>query len=168
MGMTIEEKRRRVRHVTETMIQEVGLINITRIDLCERAGIPDGSFLHIMGCSFSDFISTFNKSVNNHHARVKSRVLPEQRRQQILLVAVDLAIKHGYIKLTRQQIAQQAGVTDSLVTKYFSTMPKLRRDILRYAVRNEILPVIAQGLANNDPHVKKASEALKIRARNSI
>lgn len=87
---------------------------------------------------------------------------------QILAAALEIAPKQGYSRLTRDDIAGRAKVPPSLITYHFGTMPELRRQIMREAVRVECLPVIAQGLACRDKHALKASEALRVRALDSV
>ena len=43
-------------------------------------------------------------------------------------------------------------------------MTQLRRDIMRYAVREGLAEIVAQGLANGDDHAKKAPAELKATA----
>jgi len=94
----------------------------------------------------------------------KKRETPAARKGQILLAAVELAKEVGYNKMTRDDIAIKAGVSMGLVTHYFETMIQLRRDVMRYARNNDIPEIIAQGIANQDKHAKKAPEALKQKA----
>ena len=49
-------KREKVKQTAIDMVEEAGLINLSRSALCARAGIPDGSFPHVMGCNFSEFV----------------------------------------------------------------------------------------------------------------
>ena len=70
----------------------------------------------------------------------------------------------GYTKVTRDAVADAAGVSMGLVSRYFGTMKNLRRDIIRYAIRNDIAEIIAQGLANGDDHARKAPANLKAKA----
>lgn len=157
-----------VKQTAIEMAAEVGLINLSRRDLCERAGIPDGSFPHVMGCTFSEFVVELqDEGIDSGVTLVevnKTRVSPKLRREQILAAAVELAKTDGYHKMTRDDIAKRAGVSTGLVTKYFSTMPALRRDVMRAAVRNNVAEVVAQGLANRCTHALKASPELKKQA----
>lgn len=157
----------RVKKIALIMIEESGLINLSMRDLCKHADIPVGSFAHIMGCTFSDFIRTLNKDTKQYTVN-KSRTDPLLRKDQILNIAVDLSKKVGYHNVTRQDIAGGAGVSMGLVTNYFGTMKKLKRTVMRFAVNQGILEIIAQGLANNDPHAKKAPDELKAKAVASI
>ena len=162
-------------HITNTaldMVHENGLINLSRSELCERSGIPNGSFPHYMGESFTEFVSRIKKATENDDPRnypvVKTRANPELRRDQILKVAVELSIKQGYNHIRRDDVAEAAGVSEGLVTNYFNTMNQLRRDIIRVAIKKEIPEIIAQGLANGDKHARKAPSELKEKAANII
>lgn len=148
------------------MIEESGLINLSRLELCKAANIPVGSFPHVMGCNFSEFINVLYKEVEQTkiYAVSKTRTHPLLRKDQILNAAVDVAIKNGYNKMIREDIATKADVSMGSVTNYFGTMTKLKRAVIRAAINRNIPEIIAQGIANNDPHVKKAPDELKKKA----
>lgn len=97
-----------------------------------------------------------------------TRLKPTDRKTQILDAALAIASKQGYARVTREAIAAEAGCAPGLVSHYLGTMVQTRRDIMRAAIRNRVLPVIAQGLAANDPHAKKAPDELKQAALASI
>ena len=157
----------RVIKIARQMIEDNGLINLSCSDLCNKSHIPFGSFPHIMGCNFSEFIEQMknetdeNKAFKSNKKRAVSSVL---RKDQILNVAIDLSKKYGYQKIKRSDISHHAGVSENLISNYFGTMIKLKRLIIRHAIKNNIIEIIAQGIANNDPHVKKASKELKEKA----
>lgn len=96
------------------------------------------------------------------------RLDPKVRKDEILAVAVQRAKALGINGLRRDDIAEHAGVANGLVTRYFNTMTQLKRAVIRFAVHNEILPLIAQGLATRDPEALKAPEELKTRALTSL
>lgn len=148
------------------MIKEDGLINLSRRELCERAGISDGSFIHVMGITFNEFVNKLRKShgVNINTVVIRSRTNPDLRKEHILLCAVQEASKVGYNRITRDGVADRAGVSVGLVSNYFNTMTQLRRDIMRYAIKNECLDIIAQGLIMGDKHAIKAPDKLKKKA----
>lgn len=98
----------------------------------------------------------------------KKRMRPNERRDMILNAALELAGSKSYTTITRDEIADHAGVAVGLVTKYFGTMPNLKRDVMRAAIRYEHLPIIAHGIAIHDPHAMKAPPALKRRAVASL
>lgn len=96
----------------------------------------------------------------------QERLPPALRKEQIVAVALKLAEKHGYMAVTSDKVATEAGVSKGLVFNYFRTMPQLRRDIMRAAIKASppVLSVIAQGLAVNDAHARKAPDGIKSQA----
>src|SRR5262249_31070253 len=59
------------------------------------------------------------------------RLPPEQRREQLIGVAMEIAAPEGYEGLTLDEVAARAGVTRTLVYHYF---PRGRRDLFLAAV----------------------------------
>ena len=159
-------KREEIKEVAVCMVKGLGLINLSRRDLCERAGIPDGSFPHVMGCNFSEFVEELKLENIQEiaHSVSKTRANPALRKDNILNVAVAMAKVSAYNKLTRDKIAEGAGVSTGLVTSYFGTMGQLKTAIMRRAVKQGIAGIIAQGLANGDDHAKNAPAELKAEA----
>jgi len=159
-------KREQIKEVAISMVRGSGLINLSRRELCEKCGIPDGSFPHIMGCNFCEFVEELQREGIQElsHSVSKTRANPKLRRIHILNVAVDMAKTAGYNRITRDKIAEGAGVSMGLVTHYFGTMSQLRTAIMRRAVKQGILEIIAQGLANGDDHAKNAPVELKMEA----
>lgn len=84
-----------------------------------------------------------------------------ERREEILSAALKLARQGNYQSITRDAIADEAGVSFGLVTRYFGTMNNLRRDVMRAAIKLEKAEIVAQGLALGDKHARKAPEELK-------
>jgi AcrR family transcriptional regulator len=64
---------------------------------------------------------------------------------------------YGYQNVTRADIASAAGCSEALVSSYFGTMVQVRRAVVRAAIKQRDLAIIAQAIAANDPHVKRAS-----------
>jgi DNA-binding transcriptional regulator YbjK len=158
--------REQVKQTAIAMVQQAGLINLSRRDLCDRAGIPDGSFPHVMGCNFADFVNELKAEGHDGatYPVSKSRANPGLRKDQILNVAIGLAKEQGYHKITRDGVADAAGVSMGLVTRYFGTMKQLKKAVMRAAVKQAIPEIVAQGLANGDDHAKKAPAELKAQA----
>ena len=90
------------------------------------------------------------------------------RRDQILTAAIAMSLDVGFSKITRDGIAERAGVAMGQVNHIFNTMVQLRRAVMRAAVNRELLPIIAQGLALGDKHAQAASEPLKQKALASL
>lgn len=140
--------------------KEHGFINLTRKDVCKEAGIPDGSFPHIMGQTFTEFIETLGKDTELHEVS-KKRLSKDVRKDHILRVALKLAKEYGYTSVTRNVLSERAGVSAGLVTHYFSSMVQLKRALMRAAVEHEIPEIVAQGLAMGDKNAQKAPAELK-------
>lgn len=159
-------ERQQIKEIAVRMAETEGLINLSRLALCERAGIPDGSFPHVMGCNFSEFIEEVRATgIKFPLMKVKkSRTSPALREEHLLECAVALATVQGYHNVTRDQLAEAAGVSMGLISRYFGTMVQLRKAVVRQAVLKEIPEIIAQGLANGDKQAQKAPDALKTRA----
>jgi AcrR family transcriptional regulator len=123
-----------------------------------------------MDCTFTQFVRKMKKNSrgNSLHTVNKSRVEPSLRRDQLLNVAINVAIESGYNNLTRDAIAKQAGVSVGLISNYFGTIKQLKRAIMRAAVKRSIPEIVAQGLANKDVHALKASQDLKTQAATLI
>jgi DNA-binding transcriptional regulator YbjK len=163
-------KREHVKETAVAMVRETGLINLSRRELCDRAGIPDGSFPHVMGCNFAEFVEELREDgVEQSVAPVsKRRANPALRKDYILAVAVDMAKAVGYHKLTRDAVAEKAGVSMGLVTRYFGTMLQLKNKVVSYAIKNEVTEIVAQCLANNHPKAKQVPDALREKALRSL
>lgn len=98
----------------------------------------------------------------------QSRKKPEIRKAEILTAALSLASMTHYLTVTREQIATAAGVSPAAVQYHFKTMPQLRRQMMRAAVKRECLTVVAQGLLAKDPHVADIGADLRKRARGCL
>jgi AcrR family transcriptional regulator len=97
------------------------------------------------------------------------RLEADVRKQVILARAMTLAAKHGYTNITRQQIAEAAGVVEATVSHHFGTMVQFRRALMRAAVDDAgktpaALKVVLQGLADKNTYAAKASDDLKAQA----
>jgi AcrR family transcriptional regulator len=99
----------------------------------------------------------------------KKRLLPADRKLQILDAAIKVAsLPGGYAKLTRADVAKQADCAEGLPSKYFGTMVNFKRAIMRAAIHDWNLSIIAQGLAAGDKVAAKAEEALKRKALDTL
>jgi AcrR family transcriptional regulator len=96
------------------------------------------------------------------------RLAPDVRSGQILDAAIKLAKSKGFGALTRDGIADAAGVSTGLVSNYFGNMDAMKNEVMKVAVRDEILPVIAAGIVAGNRIAKRAPEALRKRAVHSL
>lgn len=92
----------------------------------------------------------------------------DARKKQLLDIAIELAADVGYQNVSRKMIADRANVVKSLVSAYFGSMPKLRETIMRSAIKNSNLKIIAQGLIAKDKIALTAPKELKLRATVSL
>lgn len=90
-----------------------------------------------------------------------ARHAPADRTRELLAVALNLAAAHGYRSLTRESIATAAGVSPALVSARLGTMDQLRRSVMRAAVAQRVVSVVAQGLAVRDRQAMRADESLR-------
>lgn len=98
---------------------------------------------------------------------MRKRLAPTVRHEQIVASAVKLAKRVGLANITRDNVAKEAKVSTGLVSKY-GDMTKLRAEVVRVAVAEEILPIVAQALSANHPGVRRAPPALKTAALKSL
>ena len=79
----------------------------------------------------------------------------------MMTAALTVAARDGYQQMTRQAVADHAGCSTGLISRYFGTMPQLRRSVMRAAVTRGDNRVLAQGLAAGDPNADKATLPVK-------
>lgn len=97
----------------------------------------------------------------------KSKVAASK--ENIIVAALRVAAKPGgWSKLTREKVAIEAGCGEALVSKYFGTMVAFRRALMRAAIHQAVLPIVAQGLAAGDKCAQKAPDALKKSALSTL
>lgn len=82
-------------------------------------------------------------------------------RANLLAIALQMAEAGHYTRVTRDGLAERAGVANGIVTATFGTMVQFRRDLMRHAVATRNLRVIGQGLAMGCSHAQKADEATR-------
>jgi AcrR family transcriptional regulator len=89
------------------------------------------------------------------------RLDPAVRTAELLSVALEVASARGWRQMTRDCIAVAAGVSPALVSARLGTMDALRRSVMRAAVKQRVVSVVAEGLAVGDAQARKASDELK-------
>ena len=73
----------------------------------------------------------------------------------LLTAAVELAEKHGYKHITRDQISERAGCSTGSVSNGLGTMAQMRKTVVRHAVRTGNQRIIAQAIVEQEPYVLK-------------
>lgn len=95
---------------------------------------------------------------------MSKRKKPSVRKKEILAAAMELAKTDHYIRVTRERIAERVNISTGLVNLYFNTMNELRSAIVRNAINEEVIEVVAQAIANKDPQALDISHELKCQA----
>ena len=93
---------------------------------------------------------------------------PASNKGHILKVATRMALKNGFNSLTRDSVAAEAFVAMGSVNHHYGTMDGLRDEVMRNAVENEILEIVAQGVASGHPIAQSAPVELKQRALTTL
>lgn len=85
-------------------------------------------------------------------------------KSETLAAALTVAERDGFGRMSRAAVAAAAGCSNAMVSYYFSTMAQLKRDVMRAAVRQERLPIVAEGLATGNVYAARAPAELKQKA----
>lgn len=76
--------------------------------------------------------------------RIKgARMNPLARKEQILNTAINLSLENGYRQLTRRSIANRMQCASALINHYFNGIEELKKIVLKTAIEQEIIPIIA-------------------------
>jgi AcrR family transcriptional regulator len=86
----------------------------------------------------------------------------------ILAAGLKLAEAKGYQQVTRDDLAAAVEASPAAISFHFGTMHQFQRAVMRAAVHQQNLRVIAQGLAVRDPQALHASPELQQKAVNAI
>ena len=68
----------------------------------------------------------------------------------ILAAAVSLARKHGLRGFSREQVAKASKMAEATVSFHFTNMDELRREVVKKAIADEVLPVLADARADRN------------------
>lgn len=88
-------------------------------------------------------------------------LIPKERTAELVAVALRVAAAKGWRTLTHAQVADAAGVSQGLVVARLGTKTDMLRSVMRAALREGSIPVVAEGLAARDKHAMKADPALR-------
>ena len=87
------------------------------------------------------------------------------RNAKVLDSAFWLAKNRGGLPaVTREAVARETGLSVGTVSNAFGAMDALREEVVKMAVRQGILEIVAQALASGSDAAKTAGEDLKFRA----
>lgn len=96
--------------------------------------------------------------------KLRVRLQREERIELIIKASIPMALDNGYRQLRRDAVAQAAGISSGLLNHFFGNIRTFQNAVLQYAIDNEIVAIVAQGISNADPTVKGVSEGLRSRA----
>ncbi len=82
----------------------------------------------------------------------------------LLEVAIKLAEAEGYSNVKRDEIARVAGVAMGTVNYHLGTMSKIKKSIVKHAIKTENLTIMAQAIIAKDPMSSKISDDLRSQA----
>lgn len=100
--------------------------------------------------------------------RQEAQEANRERDARIMTAALAEALSVGWLWITRKGVAERAGVAVGTVNSAYKTMVDLKREVMRQAVAREILPLIAQGLAEQSAIAQAAPPDLQQRALASL
>lgn len=92
---------------------------------------------------------------------MSKRLDPNVRADALLQTALRVAEVKGWRAMTRECIAVAAGVSPGLVSARLGTMAAVRRQVMRAAVRQRVITVVAEGLLFGDAHARRADAELR-------
>lgn len=146
----------------QAIAAECGTQNLTRAEVCKRAGVAEGSFNSIAGERFSTFLKRIEgpRTIPGEGLR-RQRLPTEMRHKQILDAALATAKRVGCYDMRAEDVALEASITRPLLYRHFKTAEELRQETMRHAVLCKDVEVIGQGLARKCPIAKSAPGALK-------
>lgn len=97
----------------------------------------------------------------------QTRLKAADRTELIVITALALSQGKSYMKVTREEIAKELGITGPAIQHHFGTMKQLQRSIMRVACQRaavgdeEALRVVAQGIHSGNDMAKRVSQEVK-------
>jgi hypothetical protein len=85
----------------------------------------------------------------------------KDRAAGLLAAALDLAEKHGVHSLTHEAVGLAADASASLVKVRLGTIGAVRSAVMREAVKQRRVRIVAEGLVARNRYARKADEALR-------
>lgn len=131
---------------------------------CEFYGIDTTGRRHLCTKRLGKIYSEEKFILTDWHRLKAKRLPPNIRRLLLLDDAVEYARKIGYLKLTRERVAQHCDMTAPIISHYFGSMDGLKSAIMKVAVDDGIPEIVAYGLLIDHPIALTASQELKNKA----
>lgn len=89
------------------------------------------------------------------------RLDPAIRKLQILSAALNIAKEKGYHEISFTEVAAQLNLKRGSIIYYFANLKLLKKAVMRLAIKQKEMGILAQGLASLDPLLKNIPLALK-------
>jgi AcrR family transcriptional regulator len=93
---------------------------------------------------------------------------PEERNNEILEAAMDAAREMDFRHLTREAVAERAGVTPPLVNYYMGNLEQIREAVVREAIDREDLEILAQVMLAKHKAARRLTGALRTRVVDAL
>lgn len=93
----------------------------------------------------------------------------KNRDKRMMDAAIELAEEDSYQWITREAVAERAGVAPATISFHFRTMAELKRAVLREAISRRSLKIIAEGIgARHRIIMEECPEDLRAEALSSL
>ena len=93
---------------------------------------------------------------------------PLARKQKILEAAIRLSLTSGYRNITRKDVALSAQSAQGLIGHYFINITNLKKEVLKEAVKREIIPILIENLSDRESERIQLHPALKQKVINYL
>lgn len=98
-------------------------------------------------------------------SQARRKYVPRTEKKELILsVAMDLAKEKGFSNLFRTEIVERSGVAAGSVNYCFDTMDGLKDAVMKKAIDDQELTIIAQGLTARNEIARTAPDELKQQA----
>lgn len=134
------ESNERIKQASLKLAEQKGLHTLTRASVCQAIGIPCGSFKHVTGRSFSEFLQSLaSEFPETDYLKPHSRfALPQLRKHFLLRTGVSLATEIGFENITGKGVAARARVSPSLIRYYFGSVGGYKKALFKFAMHSPV------------------------------
>lgn len=156
----------------ERIARRDGLLNVTAGGLCHEFGCTITTLRKRLGMPFGKVLKRLHKIgvplYKEGDTPVTLRTYPAIRRDYLIEAALSLAKRNKTYWLTRETLAAYAHVAPATVTYHLGTVDKMRKLIMREAVKRKVAEVVALGLAGGDSIARRAPADVRQAALDSL
>ncbi len=89
-------------------------------------------------------------------------------KERIFDAAYAMAVRDGFNSLTRDSIAAEAGTAKGAINHHFGTVSTLRDEVVKRAISEKQLSILAQALTRGNAVAMTATKKLQIEALTSV